>query len=109
MVSISDAAVEKAKEVLEAEGKADWGLKLFCQGSSCCGPSFGMDIQEEPAEGEQVTEKNGLRIYADDFTVKSMQGLMVDFVDDGQHQGFVVRATEPQQGGGCSCSSGTCP
>lgn len=107
MVSISDAAVEKAKEVLKAEGKAEWGIKLFCQGSSCCGPSFGMDIQEKPAEGEQTMEKDGLKLYADDFTVKNMQGLMVDFVDDGQHQGFVVRATEP--GGSCSCSSGTCP
>lgn len=107
MVSISDAAVEKAKEVLEAEGKTEWGIKLFCQGSSCCGPSFGMDIQENAAEGEQTIERDGLKLFADDFTVKSMQGLMVDFVDDGQHQGFVVRAVE-QGGGPCSCSSGTC-
>jgi iron-sulfur cluster assembly accessory protein len=106
VVDISDAAVEKAKEVLKTEGKADWGLKLFCQGSSCCGPSFGMDIQESPANGEQTTEKNGLKIFADDFTVKSMQGLIVDFVDDGQHQGFVVKNTG--QGGPCSCASGTC-
>lgn len=105
MVDISDAAVEKAKEVLKTEGKEDWGLKLFCQGSSCCGPSFGMDIQENAAEGEQTTEKNGLKIFADDFTVKSMQGLIVDFVDDGQHQGFVVKSTG---GGPCSCASGTC-
>jgi iron-sulfur cluster assembly accessory protein len=106
MVEISDAAVEKAKEVLKAEGKEGWGLKLFCQGSSCCGPSFGMDIQENPADGEQSMEKGGLKIYADDFTVKSMKGLMVDFVDDGQHQGFVVK--NMGEAGPCSCSSGTC-
>jgi len=106
MVDISDVAVEKAKEVLKAEGKENWGLKIFCQGSSCCGPSFGMDIQENAAEGEQSMEKGGLKIYADDFTVKSMQGLIVDFVDDGQHQGFVVKKTG--DGGGCSCSSGSC-
>jgi Fe-S cluster assembly iron-binding protein IscA len=51
-------------------------------------------------------EKGGLKIYADDFTVKSMKGLMVDFVDDGQHQGFVVK--NMGEAGPCSCSSGTC-
>ena len=107
MLDISDAAVEKAKEVLTTEGKADWGLKLFCQGSSCCGPSFGMDIQQEPAEGEQTMEKNGLKIYADTYTVESMKGMMVDFINENGQQGFVIKRTG--EGGGCSCADGTCP
>ncbi len=107
MLNISDAAVEKAKEILTTEGKADWGLKFFCQGSSCCGPSFGMDIQQGPTEDDQTMEKDGLKIYADTYTVESMKGMMVDFINENGQQGFVIKSTG--EGGGCSCADGTCP
>ncbi len=105
MVDITDIAVEKAKEVLEAEGKAAWGLKIFSQGSGCCGPQFGMDIIEAAAEGDNTVEKNGLKVFADDSTVESLRGMTIDYVEQDGQAGFVVRSTEPPA---CSCSGGTC-
>ncbi len=46
MLTISDAAAEKGKQKLTAEGKADWGLRVYMAESSCCGPSFGMNVNE---------------------------------------------------------------
>ena len=40
MLTVTNIAVEKAKEVLEAEGKAGWGLRIFIAGGSCCGPAY---------------------------------------------------------------------
>lgn len=50
MFTVSDLAAEKIKEVLLAEGKAGWGLRIFKIDGECCGPSYGMDIDEKASE-----------------------------------------------------------
>lgn len=107
MFTITDLASERAKEVLTAEGKTGWGLRVFASGSSCCGPSFGLDLEENAAEGDNVTEHNGLKIFSDASTHQLLDGKAFDFVDNGQQQGFVIRDLNPAAAGG-SCSSGGC-
>jgi iron-sulfur cluster assembly accessory protein len=101
VVTISDLAAEKGKEILKAEGKAGWGLRIYTAGGGCCGPSYGMDIDESPAEGDEVLETNGLKVFMDPNTVKSLSGMQIDFVDDGERQGFVLTG-----GKSASCDSG---
>ena len=61
MVTITDIAAEKAKNILRSEGKEHWGLRIFTDSEGgCCGVSYGIDIDENPAEGDHVLEKNGL-------------------------------------------------
>ena len=101
MVTISEVAAKKAKEILTAEGKADWGLRIYSAGGGCCGPSYGMDIDEKPADGDEVVEKDGLKVFIDQKTLKNLNGMQVDFLDDGERQGFVLTGGEPS-----SCDSG---
>jgi len=113
MFTITDTAAEKAVEVLEKEGKADWGLRIFVAGGSCCGPSYGMDLDEKSKEGDEVTEKNGLKVFTDKETFEKLQGMTIDFIDDGQQQGFVIKGDTPPScgpdtGAGGGCSSGGC-
>lgn len=103
MITITDIAVQKAKEALSHEGKADWGIRIYIAGSGCCGPAYGMDIQESPEDGDKVIEKDGLKIFADDKTVEHMSGSVVDFISDGQSEGFVIKGTEPPS---CKCGGG---
>ena len=100
MVTITDAAAEKAKEILSEEGKAEWGLRFYTAGSGCCGPSYGIDIVEEPAKGDKTLEKNGLTVYIDPDTYKSLEGMNIDYVSEGDKEGFVLTGGQPP-----SCSS----
>ncbi len=101
MVTISDAAAEKGKQILTAEGKSDWGLRVYLAGSSCCGPAFGMDLNERPAEGDEVMEKNGLRVFIEKAAFAKLSGLEIHYVDNGEEQGFVITGAQPS-----SCDSG---
>ena len=106
MITVSDAAAEKTKEILSAEGKAEWGLRFFTAGSSCCGPSYGIDIVENPSDGDEVIEKNGTKFFIEKSTSEKMKGLEIHFVDDGQQQGFVLKGDQPSSCGpecGPSC------
>ena len=71
---ITDKAAEKAKAMLTGEGKADWGIRIFVAGESCCGPSFGLDLQEEQKAEDEVIEKNGLKVYMDKQTLGTLSG-----------------------------------
>jgi iron-sulfur cluster assembly accessory protein len=102
VLTITDTAVEKVKEVLNAEGKPHWGLRVFISGSGCCGPAYGMDIEEKPTEEDEVIEKNGLKVFVDKDTLERLSGMEIDFVDDGQNQGFIIRSSQPPS---CGCSS----
>ena len=112
MFTITEAAADKAKEVLEKEGKAEWGLRIFVAGGSCCGPSYGMDLDENSKDGDEITEKNGLKVFTDQDTFAKLQGMTIDFIDDGQQQGFVIKGDNPSScspdNGGGGCGSGGC-
>ncbi len=103
MVTISEMAAKKAKEILAAEGKAEWGLRIYSAGGGCCGPSYGMDLDENPADGDEVVEKDGLKVFIDQKTLKSLGGMQIDFIDDGEKRGFVLTGGNPPScGSGCS-------
>jgi iron-sulfur cluster assembly protein len=107
MVTISDLAAEKGKAILTAEGKAEWGLRVYLSGSSCCGPAFGMDLNEQPVEGDKVLEKDGLKVFVEKGASEKLDGMEIHFMDNGEQQGFVIRGNQPsscnpQEGSGCS-------
>ena len=107
MLTISDVAVEKGKQILNEEGKADGGLRVYMAGGGCCGPSFGMDINEEPVDGDKVIEKNGLKVFVDKAAIEKLKGMEIDFVVEGENQGFVIKNLQPPSCGP-SCGSGSC-
>jgi iron-sulfur cluster assembly accessory protein len=112
-MTITDKAAEKAKAILTGEGKADWGIRIFVAGESCCGPSFGLDLQEEQKPEDEVIEKNGLKVYMDKQTLGTLSGRELDYYVGDEGEGFVftggVSSCNPSGScGGGSCGGGSC-
>ena len=107
MVSISDAAVEKAKEILKMEGKADHGFRFYTAGSGCCGPSYGIDLVANPEQDDQVIEKEGLKVFVDKAASESLNGMEIHYVEEDDKQGFVLTGGQPPScGPSCGSSCG---
>ena len=110
MLKISDSAAEKAKEILKSEGKEGWGLRIFVQGSSCCGPSYGMDIDETAAAEDETIEKNGLKVFVNKEASASLADKEIDYVSNDRGEGFVINGGEAPtcgSGGGAASSCGS--
>ncbi len=105
MITISDVASEKGKQILSLEGKSHWGVRIYIAGSSCCGPSFGMDLSEHPAEGDEIIENNGLKVFIDKNALEKLDGMKLDFMDDGEKQGFIITGGQQPS---CSTGHSTC-
>lgn len=101
MLTITEKAAEKAKAILTAEGKGNWGLRVYNAGDSCCGPSYGLDIDENPAAGDEVLEKDGLRVFVDKNTLMTLTGMKLDYYEDAEREGFILTGGQAP-----SCSSG---
>lgn len=103
MVTITDKAAEKAKTILAAEGKDNWGLRIYNAGGGCCGPSYGLDIDERPSADDEVIEQNGLRVFVDKNTFSSLSGMKLDYYADEEREGFILSGGDaPSCNSGCS-------
>jgi iron-sulfur cluster assembly accessory protein len=101
-MTITDKAAEKAKAILADEGKANWGIKIYVAGESCCGPSFGLNLQETQMPEDEIVEKNGLKVFMDKNTSMTLEGRELDFYSGEEGEGFIFT------GGVSSCASGSC-
>lgn len=100
MITITDSATEKIKKILSVEGKPTWGLRVYIEEGGCCGPSYGMDLDENPGKDDEIIEKNGLRVFMDKKTFAQLKDMEIDFINDGEQSGFVLK------GGPSACDSG---
>jgi iron-sulfur cluster assembly accessory protein len=106
VLTVTDKAAEKAVEILDRENKKGWGIRIFIAGSGCCGPQYGLNLQEAQMPNDDVIEKNGLKIYIDKELGKEMSGMQLDYYKDDTVEGFVFTGSPPSSAScGSSCSS----
>ncbi len=118
MLSISDIASSKIKEVLEQSEKTDVALRVYVRGMSCSGPAYGMALDNEPRPDDRIEELSGLRVLVDPQSAPYLDGAEIDYVDNLMGQGFsIVNPTYVKEsngessgggggggcGGGCAC------
>ena len=99
-MTISDKAAMMALSILKSEGKDGWGIKIFIAGQGCSGPSYGLNIQEKQMPGDEVIEKNGLKVFVDKETLMTLAGRELDYYSGEHGEGFIFT------GGVSACSSG---
>lgn len=107
MITISDIAAEKIKDILKVEGMPDSALRVTASGGGCCGPQYEIMIDDKTGEGDIVVEKNGAKLFVDAVTVKALSGAELGFISDERGEGFVLGFPKGMpSGGGCGCGSG---
>ncbi len=110
MITISDSAADKIKEVLKAEGLPNHGLRVTSGDGGCCGPSYEIMIDDKAGDGDMVVEKSGAKLYVDASTAKVLDGAELGFISDERGEGFVLGFPNgAPAGGSCGCGSGEEP
>jgi iron-sulfur cluster assembly accessory protein len=104
MITISDVAAGKIKEILKAEGVPNHGLRVTTAGGGCCGPSYEISIDDKTGDGDTVVEKSGAKLYVDETTAKALEGAELGFISDERGEGFVIGFPNgAPAGGSCGC------
>ncbi|MGE3274721.1 MAG: iron-sulfur cluster insertion protein ErpA [Vicinamibacterales bacterium] len=101
IITVTESAASKIKELLAEEGKTDSGLRVFVQGGGCSGFQYGLMIEESGGVGDQQYESNGVRLYVDPVSLSYLKGAEVDFVDTITGGGFTIK--NPNATSTCGC------
>lgn len=104
MITISDTAADKIKEVLKVEGVPDHALRVIASGGGCCGPQYEIMIDDKPGDGDTVVENNGAKLFVDGDTSRKLAGAELGFISDERGEGFVLGFPNGMpEGGSCGC------
>jgi iron-sulfur cluster assembly accessory protein len=100
-ITLSDAAAEKAKALLEQEGRDDLRLRVAVQPGGCSGLKYQLFFDERDLDGDDIREFGGVEVVVDRMSVPYLMGATIDFVDRIDAQGFTI--DNPNASGSCAC------
>jgi iron-sulfur cluster assembly accessory protein len=103
MINVSSAAASKISELLAEEQKLNSGLRVFVQGGGCSGFQYGLMIEENGGDGDQVFQSNGVKLFVDPISIRYLKGAEVDFVETVTGGGFTIK--NPNATSTCGCGS----
>lgn len=109
MITISEVAADKIKEILNVEGVPDHALRVTASGGGCCGPQYEIMIDDKAGDGDVIVEKNGARLFVDEETSKKLDGAELGFISDERGEGFVLGFPNGMPGGSCGCGEESKP
>ena len=102
-LSLTDAAASKLRELTAEETDPNIGLRVYVYSGGCSGFRYGMMIEDSPAEGDNLLEANGVRVYVDGKSIDLLKGSEIDYVDTLMGAGFTVN--NPNAVAACGCGS----
>jgi iron-sulfur cluster assembly accessory protein len=103
MINVSPNAATKISELLAEEQKQNSGLRVFVQGGGCSGFQYGLMIEENGGDADQVFESNGVKLFVDPISIRYLKGAEVDFVETVTGGGFTIK--NPNATSTCGCGS----
>ena len=103
IVSLTDAAASRLRDLTKEETSPEIGLRVYVYSGGCSGYRYGMMLEDQPAEGDNVLSTNGVRVYIDGNSVPLISGSQIDYVDTLMGAGFTV--SNPNATSGCGCGS----
>jgi iron-sulfur cluster assembly accessory protein len=103
VVSLTDAAASKLRELTKEETSPAIGLRVYVYSGGCSGYKYGMMLEDQPTPDDSILESSGVRVYVDTNSVKLLAGSQIDYVDTLMGAGFTVN--NPNAVTGCGCGS----
>ena len=113
MVTITEKAAEKVKELIKEQGKEldKVSLRVFVQGGGCSGFQYGIMLDDgeagSDATADTTIESYGLKIVVDPISIRYLNEAEVDFVDNITGGGFTVKNPNAKSTCGCGSSFST--
>ena len=105
MITLTDNATTKVRELLDAEGANDLALRVAVRPGGCSGFSYEMFFDGDiAADDEQATfgaETTIVKVVVDPASAQLLQGATLDYKDGLDQSGFAI--TNPNASRTCGC------
>ena len=104
MITLTDSATSKVRELLDAEGAEDLALRVAVRPGGCSGYSYEMFFDGEVAVDDteaQFGEVQMVKVIVDPASAQLLEGATLDYKDGLDESGFAI--TNPNAARTCGC------
>ena len=101
-ITLTENAARRICEIVSAETDKS-ALRLAVNGGGCSGFSYEFSLDDKPAEGDTIVQRDGATLLIDSVSLVYVLGSEVDFVDDLMAAQFQVR--NPNATASCGCGT----
>lgn len=101
IVTLTEKAAGKLKEILSKENKQDYALRVKVIKGGCAGYSYGLNVDKEINPDDTIIEAFGVKLIVDAASIPLVKGAKIDYVDALQNAGF--RISNPNASKSCGC------
>ncbi len=101
MITLTDTAATKVKELLDAEGEPELALRVAVRPGGCSGFSYEMFFDGEIAGDDEQATFGAVKVVVDPQSSQLLVGATLDYKDGLQQAGFAI--TNPNASRTCGC------
>ena len=104
MLTITESATNKIRDLLAEENNPKLKLRTFVQGGGCSGMQYGFTFDEDQNEDDFTIEENGVIILIDSASMMYLDGASIDFKEDLMGSSFTINNPNAETTCGCGIS-----
>jgi len=103
MMTMTEVAVSKVKEIMAQQNPQPTGLRVAVVGGGCSGFSYQMAFEAQNTPMDKVVEFDGLKVFIDPASLLYLDGTQLDYVETSYGSGF--KFDNPNVKSTCGCGS----
>jgi len=107
MITITENATVKLRDILAEENNPNLKLRIFVQGGGCSGMSYGFTLDEVANEDDFTLAESGVNVLVDSMSMQYLTGAAIDYRDDLMGSSFTIK--NPNAETTCGCGSSFSP
>jgi iron-sulfur cluster assembly protein len=109
-ITLSENAASKLRDLMakpdpqtgKSLGSADdTYLRVYIAGGGCSGFKYGLALDRNVREGDEVVQTNGIKVVVDQNSTQYLDGSSVDYMESVAGSGFMV--SNPNNWSTCGC------
>lgn len=102
-IELSERAIKRIQEILDDQHLADGGLRVGVKGGGCSGLSYIIDLETISRPGDKIFEHDGVKVFVDTKSFLFLNGMTLDYKDEGGLMGRGFNFINPNSAGACGC------
>ena len=101
VISLSDNAAERIKEIMASAQKDALGVRVSVKSGGCAGMSYVMEYLKKTNPNDEIIEDKGVKIFIDSAAVIYLLGTKMDYVKEKFSSSFIFK--NPNETERCGC------
>ena len=101
MIEVTENAIKKVRQMVEAETADGKHLRIYVEGGGCSGLQYGLKFDDTIHEDDEAIDCGSFQVLVDRMSMPFLEGARVDYLDTLMESGFKIQ--NPQAKSTCGC------